>query len=164
MRRLTVAAQLKHRTVRRRKTGLMCLTLTIRAPVAARPQLEEAARSLPASALHLDVEHARRWAWAKPNDIRATISESGGCACSLLADDADWEAPFWSMRPEVLAPLARTLEVVAASDLGEFSIEALWTGEEAEDEQQLCVPELLAHIHAGQLGTKTRYRVRAHAV
>jgi len=57
------------------------------------------------------------------------ISEEGGCACSLLSDQADWHADAWPMRPEILESLARTLEILAETGPTNLSVEALWLGE-----------------------------------
>ena len=138
----------------------MCLILQIDAPAAERPRLEEIARSLPPGALRVEVERVPWWPWAKPRErVRATISEGGGCACSMLADDADLYAPYWSMRPEARAPLASTVEHIAAHGWGEFGLQALWVSDDAEGEEVLSVPEMLAVIRAGRLGTRTRYLV-----
>ncbi len=138
----------------------MCLILSIGASAASRAQLETAARSLTASALRVAVEHAPRWPWAKPEYIRASISEAGGCACSLLTDEADWEAPYWSLRADMLEPLASMLHGIASAGLDEFTLEALWSGEEPDREEQVSVSELLACIRSGQVGTRTRYQIR----
>jgi hypothetical protein len=142
----------------------MCLLLVIEASASARLELEEAARSVSAVGVRLEVEHPPRWAWAKPDRVRATVSESGGCACSLLADDADWEAEHWSIRPEILPSLAANLEAVAARCVEDFVVEALWSGESAARAEQVSVPELLARVRAGRLGTSTRYIVRRSPV
>jgi hypothetical protein len=138
----------------------MCLIVTVRAEANVRPLLESVTRSLPPSALRLDVDHTPCWPWAEPTHVQAVISETGGCACSLLADDADWDAEVWSMRPEVLAPLAQTLAGVGASELDEFTVEALWTGEQPEAERWVSLQETVSLARTGQLGTKTRYHVR----
>jgi hypothetical protein len=91
--------------------------------------------------------------------VHATISEDGGCACSLLADDADWDAPFWSMRPEVLEPLALTLEVVGAAAPHGFLVAALWVGDAPGEEKVVTLEELVSDTRAGRLGTRARYRV-----
>ena len=36
--------------------------------------------------------------------------ESGGCACGLLSDHAEWNAPAWAMTPSATAQLAVTLQ------------------------------------------------------
>jgi hypothetical protein len=137
----------------------MCLTLTVQAPEDARPSLEAVARSLPPGALPLQVAVTRQWPWSRTALVRGSISEEGGCACSLLANDADWDGPFWSMRPEVLEPLAQTLEAVGAAMWEGFTAAARWVGDSPRHEQVLSLAELVAIARAGRLGTRTRYRV-----
>jgi hypothetical protein len=139
----------------------MCLVLAVEAPATARAALEATARTLPTTALRIDVEplsrrHLRR---DTTSTVRATISEAGGCACSLLADDAGWNAPYWSMRPEVLEPLVRTLEAIGEAVPEGFAVAALWVGEAANQEQTVVLEGLTALMRAGRLGTRSRYRV-----
>lgn len=53
--------------------------------------LDTAAIEASGVGLRVDVGHPSRWLWVKDKAARATISEEGGCACSLLSDDADWD-------------------------------------------------------------------------
>jgi hypothetical protein len=137
----------------------MCLILTVQAPETARPALEAAARSLPPGALRLHVESISRRPWGRTTIVQGSICEEGGCACSLLTDDADWDAPFWSMRPEALDPLAQTLEAVGAAAPEGFTVAALWAGDAPSQEQYVSLEGLIALARAGRLGTRTRYRV-----
>ena len=68
----------------------MCLLLTVEAPISALVSLQVAAGSLPSTALGFGVAPFRPWPWTQATSVRGAISEEGGCACSLLADDADW--------------------------------------------------------------------------
>jgi hypothetical protein len=77
----------------------------------------------------------------------------------LLADAADWNAMTWDMDPVGLERLAMTLEWLYEELPGEFTFEALW-GEEPI-EKRVSRPELLRIVRAGQIGTRTRYRVPA---
>lgn len=140
----------------------MCLSVTIVAPHGFRTQLEAAAASLPPAALRLEVQRESRWPWAGVRPVQAWISEAGGCACSLLTDDAGWDEPFWSLRPEILEPLACTLEAVAAGGVSEFRVEALWGMEPLED-REVSPGEMSGLARAGQIGTRTRYHVRGSA-
>src|SRR3954469_20940808 len=88
----------------------MCLMLIGTADPEERDRLEQAAREASALGLKVTVEHPPKSPWAREAAARATISERGGCACSLLSDDADWNAKFWAMRPEVLNRLAQTFQ------------------------------------------------------
>ena len=140
----------------------MCLMVMIIAPRSFRAQLETAAASLPASALRLEVRRESRLPWLRERPVQASISEAGGCACSLLTDDAGLDAPFWSLRPEILAPLARTFEAITASRVTEFRVEALW-GEEPLEDRHVSPGEMAELARAGQIGTRTRYFVRGAA-
>jgi hypothetical protein len=137
----------------------MCLILTIQALETTRSALEEAARLMPPAALRLHLEPISRRPWGRTTIVEGSICKEGGCACSLLADDADWAAPFWSMRPGVLEPLAQTLEAVGAAMEEEFTVAARWVGDSPPHEQVVSLAELVAVARAGQLGTRTRYRV-----
>jgi hypothetical protein len=72
----------------------MCLMLIGTADPEERDRLEQAAREASAVGLKVTVEHPPKPPWARETAARATISERGGCACSLLSDDADWNAKF----------------------------------------------------------------------
>src|SRR5690349_8952275 len=111
----------------------MCLMLVATAEASQREQLTGAAGKASATALRVEMEHPPRWPWARETPARATISEEGGCACSLLSDDADWNADAWSMRPEILEQLARTLQILTDEGPPELSVEALWLGEAASE-------------------------------
>ena len=140
----------------------MCLILTVRVPATQQPALVAAAQSLGPGTLHVTVSHAPHWPWARPRDAEATVSEAGACACSLLADDADWNAPTWSMRPEIRTQLARTLESLA--HVPGAVVEALWVGDRPDREDAVTPAGLAALAEAGILGTRTRYVVSgAHA-
>lgn len=145
----------------------MCLTLTVRAPADERDAFATAAARAqgpfrvvlaPARA------HAPRWPWARPDDaaaataatFAATISEDGGCACSQLADNADWNAEAWALRADVREPLARTLEALTAATSCAV-VEALWVGDQPVRERAVTPAGLGALVRAGALGTRTRY-------
>jgi hypothetical protein len=89
------------------------------------------------------------------------VSEQGGCACSLLAEEADWDAESWAMRAEVLEPLARALLALAQGGPDGMTIEALWVGEKPSMEQKVTAQELAALARASRLGTHTRYVLAA---
>jgi hypothetical protein len=78
----------------------------------------------------------------------------------LLTDEADWGAVAWAMDPAGLERLARTLEWLYDELPGEFTFEARWGNEELI-EKLVSRPELLRIVRAGQIGTRSRYRVPA---
>ncbi len=49
-------------------------------------------------------------------------------ACDLLAADADWEAPTWSMSLAAAEQLAKSLDVLLAGVGADVTVEALWEG------------------------------------
>jgi hypothetical protein len=80
-------------------------------------------------------------------------------AHDLLTDDADWNAMTWAMDPAGLERLAVTLEWLHEELPGEFTFQAL-AGEDPI-EKRVSRPELLRIVRAGQIGTRTRYRIPA---
>ena len=135
----------------------MCLLLVATATSNDRETLELAARKAAAAGLRVELEHPVRWRWARDRPAKAVISEGHGCACSLLSDDADWNADAWAMRPELLERLGRTLEVLAEHGPDTLSIEALWVGETARETIRVTPAKLAALGRASRLGTRTRY-------
>jgi hypothetical protein len=76
---------------------------------------------------------------------------------SLLTDEADSTAMTWDMDAAGLERLGVTLEWLYEELAGEFTFETLW-GEEPI-EKLVSRTELLRIVRAGQMGTRTRYRV-----
>ena len=70
----------------------MCMTIAARVPSQHRADLLAAAERASESGLDVRVAHPPRWSWARNSEAEAVVSEKGGCACSLLSDDADWGA------------------------------------------------------------------------
>ncbi len=141
----------------------MCLTIFVEAPATGRELLEQAARAASEAGLPVRVTHPARWTWARQEQARASISEDASCACSLLSDNADWSAETWAMRPDVLEPLGRTLEILAEQGPSPLIIQALWVGESATQEIRLSGAELANLARHGRLGTRTRYVVERRA-
>lgn len=139
----------------------MCLMLIATAEAAERSRLERAARQASAAGLHVTVEHPPKWPWARETPARATISEDGACACSLLSDDADWNATCWSMRPDALDRLAQTLQILVDEGPRRLTIEALWIGETPRDTRRLTRAEFVQLARSSRLGTRTRYELAA---
>jgi hypothetical protein len=139
----------------------MCLFLEAISSAADRAILEVAACEASSAGLRVVVGHPSRWPWAKDRPVRATISEEGGCACSLLSDDADWDAETWSMRPEILTRLASTLEILAMRGPKDLVVEALWAGDVPKDTVSVTPSELGKIAKSSHLGTRTRYTVVA---
>lgn len=93
---------------------------------------------------------------------RLSISEAGeGCACSMLTDDADWNAPAWDIQPTLLPHLANSLALISDRASEGFTFEALWAGDKPEKYLEVSPNELLSIVRENRVGTKTRYIVRA---
>jgi hypothetical protein len=90
---------------------------------------------------------------------RLTISEDGGCGCSLLAEDADWEDPVWRLRPDVCDSVARTVLALGERLPGGFAVQALWAGDAAPSEVDLSATELAQRVRSNALANFTRYVV-----
>jgi len=137
----------------------MCLIVTVTASASDRRKFEAASRQLGADGLRVDVEHLSRWPWAREQPVRAVISEAGGCACSLLSDDADWNAEVWAFRHDVLARLAATLQSLAGSVTDGATVEALWIGDNVKETRSVSTADLVELARTNRLGTRTRYEV-----
>lgn len=141
----------------------MCLFIAAFCAADDRPKLEAAAQAASVGGLRVEVDHSSRWPWAKERPVRATVSEDGGCACSLLSDDAGWEQAAWAMRPDIVNVLASTLEILAAQGPTDLVVEALWVGDRFNKTVSVSPRELAELARHSKLGTLTRYVVDKHA-
>jgi hypothetical protein len=132
----------------------MCLMMTFRIPAERSPSGEFAVGPL---AVHV----GHRWPWTR--EVALTVSDGTSCACSLLAEDADWNAATWSLRPEMCDPLARTVQAVGEALLTDFTFEALWVSDQVEKTVEIDLNSLVELTRRDELGTRTRYVVN-HAV
>ena len=86
------------------------------------------------------------------------VSVDGGCSCSLMSDDADWNSPIWALDPEILEGLARALRLLGA-EAGGFSFQALWIGDKPETRSHLQLRELVAEVLNNRVRNKHVYIV-----
>lgn len=140
----------------------MCLTIWAECPASQRNQLKEAARRASSKEVWVVIEAQPRSGHGAERPARATISDSerGGCACGFLAEDADWDAESWSMEPEVLGPLARTLRLLAQHGPRDLVIAAEWAGDRGTEPVSVSPEELGALAARSQIGTRSRYTIR----
>jgi len=96
----------------------------------------------------------------KPFKGALWFSRDGGCSCSLLSDNADWNEPVWDLEPEILEPLAKALEVLG-EEAGGFTFQAIWAGDKAETSSESTLPEILQEIRNNQIKNKHVYKVTA---
>jgi len=139
----------------------MCLFLEAISPSGDRASLQAAAIIASSVGLRVDVGHASSSPWAKSQPVRATISEDGGCACSLLSDEADWNTETWTTRPDVLDRLAATLEILASHGPTDLVVQALWVGDTPKTTMSVTPRELADVARSNRLGTRTRYSIVA---
>lgn len=78
-------------------------------------------------------------------------------ACDLLADDADWDAPTWSMPREAAEQLAESFEALLDRLDGAVTVEALWDGESPTNEESIGRTQFVDLVRRGSLATRTRY-------
>lgn len=86
------------------------------------------------------------------------VSVDGGCSCSLMSEDADWNAPVWSLDPAVLEGLAQALRLLN-DESGGFSFQALWIGDEPETRTRVPLRVLLADVANNRIRNKHVYIV-----
>jgi hypothetical protein len=79
---------------------------------------------------------------------------------SILADDADWNAPAWSMRKEALPKLEATLRCLCKCIPEGFGFVAAWVSDPIEQEQEVSSDELIELVRRSGLNGRTRYRVK----
>ena len=118
-----------------------------------------------ATAADLLALHAQRQARGEPG-ARFLISEPHeGCACSLTADDADWNASHYTLRPDAAEHLARTLEFLLdrAGPDGLY-VRAAWVSDPHEplahpSAHPVAASTLLADVRAARIANNRVYRV-----
>jgi len=87
------------------------------------------------------------------------ISEDGGCACSMLSENADWNAETWEMNSSVLSKLANTIIEISKKLSTSFNFLALWAGDIPFKEISLSLTDLLQLIKENKIGTKIKYKI-----
>lgn len=139
----------------------MCLTISIQLPTVSK-QIAKGLEGGNGSVDQLDIRFDGTASLFGRGDPRLSISEAGGggCACSMLTEQADWNAPAWDVRPELLQPLANTLAFISERAPAGFVLEALWAGDNPEKSVEISIDDLLDLVRENRMGTKTRYIVR----
>jgi hypothetical protein len=139
----------------------MCLTISVELPMMPKQEVVRLA-SQGSSSEGLEIHFEGTVSFFGRGNRRLTISEAGeGCACSMLTDDADWNAPTWDIQPTLLMPLTNSLAYISERAANGLILEALWAGDEPEKNLELSSGELLSTVRENRVGTKTRYIVRA---
>src|SRR5262245_61266680 len=82
------------------------------------------------------------------------FSRDGGCSCSLMADEADWNAPVWALEPDVLAGLASALQLLY-EEAGGFTFQASWIGDAPDTRERVALRDVLRNARENRI--KNRY-------
>src|SRR5215216_2362155 len=102
----------------------MCLKLSVELPMKRREVELIVGRY---NSINLDFHVDGTASFLGRGNPRLSISEKGeGCACSMLTDNADLNAPTWDFRPEVLPDLALALLFIFELASNGYIFEALW--------------------------------------
>jgi hypothetical protein len=110
----------------------------------------------------LRIMKPRRGLLGKAQPKKLIISDDFGGE-SVLADDADWNAPTWSMRAEAIPALESTLRCLCTHIPEGFGFVAAWVSDRISSELEVSCDELIDLVRRSGLNGKTRYRVIAHA-
>lgn len=94
----------------------------------------------------------------KPYKGALWFSRDGGCSCSLLSDNADWNEPVWELDTEILEPLAKALKVLG-EEAGGFTFQAIWAGDSPETSSESTLSEILQEIRNNQVKNRHVYKV-----
>ena len=138
----------------------MCLVIYVKAPHDQRERLLAAAAVASENGLRVDVQHPSRWPWARERPVLAKVTEDGACSCSLLADDADWNAATWALRADVVPKAVATLRTLIEQGPATLRVSALWLGDRPEQVEHVDANQFLSRISGHGLGTKTEYVVK----
>lgn len=84
------------------------------------------------------------------------LSVDGGCSCSLMTDNADWNSPTWEFQPSVLEGIAAALRLLAKDAEG-FTFQALWIGDEIESRQRVPLRDVIDDVLENKIKNKHLY-------
>jgi len=137
----------------------MCLTLSVELAM----KKGEAERIVSLySSVTLDFHFDGTTSFFGHGNPRLSISEKGeGCACSILADGADWHAQIWELRLDLLPDLALALLFISELASDGYIFEAVWAGDRPKKNVEATLNEMLEIVQRNSIGTRTRYTVRA---
>jgi len=104
--------------------------------------------------------HPQKRRFRKRSSILFLSEHSEGCGCSLLTDNASWNALTWDMIPSALPKLAVTLQRLCEGCSEEFTFNASWVGEKLVEENYLTADAMLEIVRQSRIGTKTKYHIK----
>lgn len=134
----------------------MSFSVSVHAPQADRPALENAARLASINGIRVRVESPPRFKRLTPPFVSASIEDDSG----FLAEDADWDDDgVWKMEPDARGLLARTLEILGAHGPQSWVFKASFGGDKPLRTQNVTLEELAALTRESKLGQRTEYVV-----
>jgi hypothetical protein len=87
------------------------------------------------------------------------IEKHGQGPHGLLTDNADPDALFWDIHPELLPEIAHLLILLRQNTKSGFLFRAYWAGDRSLEQVEISIDDLVKVIEAGKIGTKTKYLV-----
>ena len=141
----------------------MCLILSVELSQMPKKEAELFAEQIPSLSVQLYFQGTTSF-FGRGN-VRFNISETGqGCACSMLTDDADWNAEFWDFQPSLLPQTANLLAHINERAPNGFIVEALWAGDKPEETLTVSIDELRDLVLKNQIKTKAKYLVESNLI
>jgi hypothetical protein len=128
----------------------MCLTIRLE-PDIGEDRLRQLSESPAAQSLG--------WRFEQPSRLGRHGARLVLHGCDLLAEDADWAAPTWSMRPGESDRLADSIASLLRQAENTGAIAALWEGERAGDDLRVSTASFVELVRRSAMGTHTRYLV-----
>jgi len=94
----------------------------------------------------------------RPVEGALHFSRDGGCSCSLMTDDADWNASEWALEPSILTGLAAALQLID-EEAGGFTFQAVWIGDETHARERVALRDVLKDVRENRVKNKLVYVV-----
>jgi hypothetical protein len=135
----------------------MCLTVTVKIEGFDREDLERLAQSLSCGE-SLGASVSRK-GWFRRKPALLHLGYGNMCACDLLSDEADWDAPTWAMNPAEASRLSRRIATLGELVRQPFTFEVLWHGTRPVHTVSVDVSTLASLADQSRLETKTSYYV-----
>jgi len=88
-----------------------------------------------------------------------SVEKRGQGSAGLLTDNADPDAEFWDMQPDLLPDLEKLLKIVRENTKSCFVLEVYWFGEGSSERIKISVDELAQIIEEGRISTKANFLV-----
>jgi hypothetical protein len=138
----------------------MCLTISVEFRGIGRKEAESIVAQTLSNKLELQLQEPV--SLFGPRTPFFSLSEVGeGCACSMLTDNADWNAPTWEFQSTLLEDLASSLEMLCKQAPNGLVLEALWAGDKAKEILEVSCTQLLDIIRSNSISTGAKYFIPA---